>query len=485
MSSYGTTADGSSATDKHSLLLPSDSAAPVGGDGHRPGGLPLDYAGSSATPIGEEGVSGIERLVFVAALKKNRDRIRHCRTVPFSVLTYALFITALLLHVTIGFGYDFETMLIQAVPLPDTPKDFLGFLQSTLLPKILPNGNPEDTSGWRRINGNVMVVGGVRILTQRRANVTCSLPTGPILDLYGHYCGSATYMSLVPFGNATAAGANASEAFVPSTVVNDPSGARFQLVLDPTDSTLEQQAAVQGLIDGGWVDNLTASVDVQFAALNGEAGLFGRASVHVSYSLGSLDAASVSSTSVPVDPYQDQMSLIILDVLILLYWCYLVAGTVRRVKESLFPRNRAMPWKTRFYRLSTSYWRLLDIATTVSMLITFIMWIVLVKQLIYVRENFNTEDYSKTHSVEQDISNAATVFGNFKVAAVITLATLTLRLFKYFAYQPRLAVISESISRGCGDALHFILLLSVLVVFFCIWGYFMFGTQVRFLLCIV
>ena len=66
-----------------------------------------------------------------------------------------------------------------------------------------------------------------------------------------------------------------------------------------------------------------------------------------------------------------------------------------------------------------------------------------------------------------------------QVAAVVTLATLTLRLFKYFAYQQRLAVISEALSRGFGDAAHFLLLFGVLVVFFCVWGYFMFGAQVR------
>ena len=503
--SYGSTKDGSSngGGDRENLLG-GDSAAPLlsgnttsssslldvplkaaalqrGGGGGGDGGAPQLY---SPLPAGggvsdPTGVAGIERLMFVAALKKNRDRIRHCRTVPFSVLTYALYATALLLHVTIGLSYDFEAQLISTVPIPTNPRDFLAYLQSDLLPAILPNTNVSDTSGWRRIHGNVMVVGGVRVLMQRRARTSCPL-AGPVLALYGSSCGSPTDMSLdTNWGNPAAAEAyNASSAFYPSTVPGDPAGARFQLVLDPTTSSDELNARVQGLIAGGWIDNFTASADVQFAALNGEAGLYGRASLHVAYSLGSMDAVAITSTSVAVDPYFNQQSLIILDVLIMLYWVYLVAGTTRRVKEALFPRNRSTPWRTRLWRLSTSYWRLLDIATVLSMMVTFITWWVLVAQLKSVVSHFSANE-STIASVEQDIFNAATVFGNFKVAAVCTLAALTLRLFKYFAYQPRLAVISESISRGCGDALHFTLLISVLVIFFCIWGYFMFGTQVR------
>jgi hypothetical protein len=109
------------------------------------------------------------------------------------------------------------------------------------------------------------------------------------------------------------------------------------------------------------------------------------------------------------------------------------------------------------------------------MMVTFALWWTLLARLALIRDSFAGNPIS----VEQDIFNAATAFANYKVAAVATLAALTLRLFKYFAYQQRLAVISESIARGFGDALHFLLLLGVLVVFFCIWGYFMFGTQVR------
>ena len=437
-------------------------------------------AAAAASPF-VAATTGIDRVQFVDALKKNRDRIRHCRTVPFSVLTYAMYIIALCVHVQISLQYDFESRLLAIVPVPVTADTWYGYMLNRFIPDILPQ-DPANPSSWGRLNGNnfmlgnYLIIGGVRLITQRRAVGACPLPAGPISELYSSVCQQEGVYSLSEFGDAAAAAAaGVSSAFVPTTVEADPAGERFQLTLDPRLNRTQLEGLIEGLRSAGWIDNRTASIDVQFAVMNGEAGLLGRAAVHIGYSIGGAPTITSSTTSIPVDPYFGaRAGIAVLDVLLLLYWIYLLAGTLRRVREALFPSLAPQtPWLARIGMLF-SYWRLLDIATTVSMIVTFGVWWALLDNMTLVRDSLGGNPLS----VEQDVFNAATQYASFKVAAIVTLAALTLRLFKYFAYQQRLAVISEAIKRGFGDAAHFLLLLSVLIVFFGVWGYFMFGAQV-------
>jgi hypothetical protein len=54
---------------------------------------------------------------------------------------------------------------------------------------------------------------------------------------------------------------------------------------------------------------------------------------------------------------------------------------------------------------------------------------------------------------------------------------LTLRLFKYFKYQPRLAVLSSAIAGGLSDFLHVSLLFGMVLAGYGIVGHFAFGNQ--------
>lgn len=52
---------------------------------------------------------------------------------------------------------------------------------------------------------------------------------------------------------------------------------------------------------------------------------------------------------------------------------------------------------------------------------------------------------------------------DFKVAATLALICLSLRLFKYFKFQPRLAVMTDSLSMACSDGVHFAFLFAVML----------------------
>jgi hypothetical protein len=142
-------------------------------------------------------------------------------------------------------------------------------------------------------------------------------------------------------------------------------------------------------------------------------------------------------------------------------------------------------WVTRMGVLF-SYWRLLDITTVVSLLMVIVWWGVTGARLHSIQEYIaSVSDASRSTfvckldhicvvpspllssplrssivfttyagvaagptDIQNRIFDATTSFAAFKVAAVVTLIALTLRLFKYFQFQPRLAVMTEVFSRG-------------------------------------
>jgi hypothetical protein len=56
---------------------------------------------------------------------------------------------------------------------------------------------------------------------------------------------------------------------------------------------------------------------------------------------------------------------------------------------------------------------------------------------------------------------------------------LTLRMFKYFKYQPRLAALAEGIAAGVSDFAHVALIFGLILAMYGIVGHFAFGPQAR------
>lgn len=54
---------------------------------------------------------------------------------------------------------------------------------------------------------------------------------------------------------------------------------------------------------------------------------------------------------------------------------------------------------------------------------------------------------------------------------------MTLRIFKYFKFQPRLAVLSKAVASGLSDFLHVSLVFGLVLAGFGITGHFAFGNQ--------
>jgi hypothetical protein len=68
--------------------------------------------GTSASHDGQA-LHSVARDKLLAVLAKRRDRAVHCRSLPASVLLYAIFTAAVLIHVQVGPSFDVETGYVQ------------------------------------------------------------------------------------------------------------------------------------------------------------------------------------------------------------------------------------------------------------------------------------------------------------------------------------------------------------------------------------
>ena len=73
---------------------------------HPPGALAKTPIASASAD--EKASLSVPRAVMIDVLEKRKYRAAQCRSVPASVFFYCIYIAALLTHVTIGPGYDFE-----------------------------------------------------------------------------------------------------------------------------------------------------------------------------------------------------------------------------------------------------------------------------------------------------------------------------------------------------------------------------------------
>ena len=229
-----------------------------------------------------------------------------------------------------------------------------------------------------------------------------------------------------------------------------------------------------------WLDSATRDVRVQVALINGEEAAYGRVEFAATFTRGSRVATTTSVISIATSFYADGRGyLYAFDVIIIVYWGYLVVGAVRRMVSAVRTTRTCLACPSAAF----SYFRLLDLATVASILVAIVAWSVTCGRLVSTMDYVASVPASPTQfatgpsDIQNRIYEATQAYGVFKEAAVITLIFLTLRLFKYFQFQPRLAVMTEVFSRGASDALHFGFLFGLLLTMYGVWGHFMFGTQ--------
>lgn len=294
-----------------------------------------------------------------------------------------------------------------------------------------------------------------------------SLPVllaAPLASLYGQECypesSSLSSYSSATYGNATIAeDGGVASAFVAVPSADSSGIPEFEWFIDTLSDTDSAGASIAALSDAGWLDQATRTAKVQVAILNGEVGSFARIEIAATFTRGSRVATSYEVTSVPSNPYTPASNnyLYLIDVVMIFYWVYLLVGTVRRLVAALRAPGSLCDRVVSLF----SYWRLLDVSVVCSLLAVIITWATLCSKLASIRNNIasiadvSPESFTTGPTeLQYQIFDASSSLRSFKIAGVITVILLTLRLLKYLAFQPRLAFCSEIFRRGFSDIVH-------------------------------
>ena len=328
---------------------------------------------------------------------------------------------------------------------------------------------------------------------RRSSRLASSAPrAGALAELYGLPCylksSSLSSYSSKTFGNDTGIAAD-EWALIASAFVSNETEAgvpEFVLYIDtttPVATARGSKALVDNLQTAGWLDAASRSAEFQLALLNGQSGVFASVVLRATFTAGSLVETTTEIRSVPVDPYSpasDYWSLYVADALLVVYWAYLAWGAGRRVWAVV--RAPGGAWAK--LGMLCSYWRLLDFATVAALASVIILWALLCAELAALRADIArvvatnpSAIQSGPSTVQAELFDVVERLGQVKQAAVCTLIFLTLRLFKYFAFQPRLAIMSTVFARSCGDIVTHGFVFALLLVMFGVWAHFLFGPQ--------
>jgi Polycystin cation channel len=431
----------------------------------------------------------IERELLLEVMKKRIYRARQCRSVPISVITFFFYIVCLLTHISIPTGYDVEWSLVTTLVTGPgfaltTPLSFYSWLSSNLVPVAFGGGGYLDQYN--------LAIGGVRLVTTRSNPSTCPGLPGSLSQLYAQSCypesGSLSTYSNQPFGNATAAAEfGVLSAFQP-VLAQDGSGVpEFQFFIDTMSTPQQATNYVNGLSAAGWIDASTRECRVQMTFLNGEVAAYARVEWVADFTRGSLVTTSYNVLSVPVAPYEPWSSrwyLLVFDFLLFAYWFYLLWGTIRRILKAIHATGPESGFWDKFLACATSYWRILDVTTTVLLFAVFVSWISLCSKLQSIQHSIDSATVvspaafsSGPSDLQYQVLEAGNRLSNFKVLGSLTLAAMLFRLGKYVAFQPRLNVLGETFSRACSDLAHHSFLYCFILLTFTLVAHVLFGTQ--------
>lgn len=478
----------------------------------------------------------IERKGLLRILDRRIERARRCRSVPASLAVYAVFIAALLTHAPVGPSYDFETSLMTEIVDTSGFRDIIltsngwyPWFSTAFLPTVLsPTGgltsmvssSPSSSSSLytineeflggayddyyyspsysalsspgRLINNHGLVLGGIRIYQIRASPIPC--PDPALNQLYNDTCYDPSIRNLTPYGTnlSAATETGVTSAFIPSSTVDDTQGEVFQLYFNALDDLATAQTMVQGLQESGWIDESTTVIRIQLTVYNGQINYFGTIDLESSFYFGGRISNTAKVGSFNGAPYLNRDGIYLLDIIVIVYVLYLVRSLILKALRSCAPRRKNsstndMDQETCCSRSASFFnvWRILDLGALASLLATVISWAIFASKLMTVRTAISIDKTASpyTYAGESHASTAINILLAYelhqiwKVCSVIALIFLSLRLFKYFQFQPRLAVMTDSLIMAFSDAVHFALLFAVLLCCYGTWGYYMFGTQ--------
>lgn len=389
-------------------------------------------------------------------------------------------------------------------------KDYWTWIEGALISKAFIQTNPSTNvplpkGDWGFMSRYNKIIGsGIEIAQMRSIKEPCGNPE--LSEAYGHECKPELKPSKESFGlpkcNATAPKGTKTkgcwseppnskltdsdrrgfeqsaidcktEPFCPPRDIND---ANFVFSLDYLNPQAVLKEQLKYYRDRHWIDEQTVEIIITINTYNAEHGLFAQMILSTQFDRGGRVENKWHSESIKGDPYQDYLWVIGLDIVWVIMALSLLFGEFKEMKEEGIAYFK-------------DFWNLLDWIQCLLTIGIECYWVYIVFE-----GNDLLGSYAASHNPEMlkiDFNGTlATSERNevgdqlgillqhgiiYRYLTVLNVLVLVIRFFKAFNVQPRLAVISKTLSKSAPDLAHFIVIFMCLFWTFVMFAHFVFG----------
>jgi hypothetical protein len=243
-----------------------------------------------------------------------------------------------------------------------------------------------------------------------------------------------------------------------------------------------------GLEQAGWLNNQTARVEIDFLTYNAMADMLTMTRLHFMFPRTGHIWKESTYWTLKLKPYGD-------------YWLYLYEALfygqitflfVSEMKEAC-KELRDNRFKVKAFLYSyLGFWNFVDWVSIVGAYIHMILWVKHILNLMDIEDRLvNMSDDWETNgcvnnsactefyeSVFDEISNAGYFYNIFQIVGASYPIIIMLRLFKAFAAQPRLAIVTNTLYHCVGDLAHFLMVFIAIFMTYVLMAIALFGKEV-------
>jgi hypothetical protein len=384
-------------------------------------------------------------------------------------------------------------------------KDYWTWIEGALISKAFIQNNPSTGAplpkgDWGFMSRYNKIIGsGIEVSQVRSIKEACANPE--LKDAYGHECKPEFKPSTKSFGlpicNATQKKGCWSKppnskltdsdrrGFEQSALPCKPGqlctnrevhGANFVFSLDYLNSKAVLKEQLKYYRDRHWIDEQTVEIIVTISTYNAEHGLFAQMVLTTEFDRGGRVENKWHSESIKGDPYQDYQWVVGLDVVWVVMALSLLFGEFKEMKEEGI-------------QYLHDFWNVLDWIQCLLTIGIECYWVYIVfagHDLLDSYAASHDSDMLKTDFNGTLATTERNTVGNelglllqhgiiYRYLTVLNVLVLVIRFFKAFNVQPRLAVISKTLSKAVPDLAHFLVIFMCLFMTFVMFAHFVFG----------
>jgi len=245
---------------------------------------------------------------------------------------------------------------------------------------------------------------------------------------------------------------------------------------------------IRDLENKRWVNPRTAKIELTFTLYNNQMNVFVTVFINFFFSRGGHIHKVIKPVAIWLDPYQNPASYVI-DILFALLVLKLFLEEAREVFRSTVEHGVKKGLHEYFYNFSNA----IDWASLSYSVVIFVMWAQWCVYCSKLKDILQTADakipgswpgedniYTPTNTEYWDAVDTTTRYGqHFQVVLAFFPFVIGMRFFSSFSAQPRLGLVTATLSAASNDLLHFGFVLGVTIMIFCSSAVILFGREVE------